>query len=366
MDMGQSSAGHGQKMMRKTVTAILILGAGAAKAQEPPPTIHNIPCQTACAHSTGPVPIAETRTLGEYPDTMIRDKVEGYVQFDVRVTEQGDAGELSLIAAVGPPELVRETAQAVKSWKWKPATLEGKPVAVNTLTQMTFRSGVRPGARREFLSAYQDARKHIENEQWSEAKAVLDVAERSSKLNLYERGMLANLAAQVAMKQGDYFEARRASLLASNHSSTVLPRPVALGLWQTLIRASFAMGDVVGGMEAFDQLKSKGFGRPDTPIAKFVAEEKAKADATPMLAMSARIPQPEFAESLKLGLYRRLFTFTDVTGKLDRVVLGCKQQAIESEITEGAEWRVPANFSECDILVYGTPGTTFKLVQANP
>jgi TonB family protein len=319
-----------------------------------------------CANSTDPVPIAETRTLGEYPDTMIRDKVEGYVQFDVRVTEQGDAGELSLIAAVGPPELVRETAQAVKTWKWKPATLEGKPVAINTLTQMTFRSGVRPGARREFLTAYQGARKHIENEQWSEAKAVLDSAEGSPNLNLYERGMLANLAAQVAMKQGDYFEARRTSQLASNHSSTVLPRPVALGLWRTLIQASFAVGDIVGGLDAFDQLKSKGFGDPDTPIAKFVAEEKAKADAMPMLAISARIPQPGFAESLRLGLYRRVFSFKEVTGKLDRFVLSCKQQAVEFQVTDDGEWRVPANFSECNILVQGTPGTTFKVVQANP
>lgn len=352
--------------MRKTIAAIFILGAGAAKAEEPLPAIHNIPCPATCANSTGLEAIRETRTLGEYPDTMIREKVEGYVQFDVRVTEQGDAGELSLIAAVGPPELVRETAKAVKTWKWKPATLEGKPVAVNTMTQMTFRSGVRPGARREFLTAYQDARKYIESEQWGEAKAVLDAAEGSPNLNLYERGMLANLAAQVALKQGDYFEARRASLLASNHSATVLPRPVALGLWRTLIQSSFAIGDIVGGLDAFDQLKSKGFGGPDTAIATFVAEEKAKADGAPILSMSGKIPQPENAESLKLGLYRRVFTFKDVNGQLDRFVLSCKQQAIESKITDGAEWRVPANFSECDIRVHGTPGTTFKVVQANP
>lgn len=349
--------------MRKLIAAIFLFGVGAAKAEEPP--VHNITCLAACANATKLEAIAETRTIGEYPTAMVRDAVEGYVQFDVWVTEQGDAGELSLIAAVGPPELVRETALAVKNWKWKPVVLEGKPVAVNTKIQMTFRSGLRPGARREFLSSYQEVRQHIENERWSEAKAVLDVAQSSPRLNLYERGMLANAAAQVAMKQGDYFEAQRASLLASNHSSTVLPRPVALGLWQTIIRSSFALGDVVGALEAFDMLKSKGFGGPDTPIAKFVAEEKAKADAMPVLAMSGKIPQPQDAESLKLGLYRRAFTFKEVNGQLDKLILSCKQQATESRITDGAEWRVPANFSECDIRVHGTPGTTFKVVQTN-
>ena len=67
-----------------------------------------------------------------------------------------------------------------------------------------------------------------------------------------------------------------------------------------------------------------------------------------------------------LGLYRRVFTFKDVKGTLDRFVLNCKQQAIESKIADNAEWRIPPNFSECNIRVHGTPGTTFKVVQANP
>jgi hypothetical protein len=82
--------------------------------------------------------------------------------------------------------------------------------------------------------------------------------------------------------------------------------------------------------------------------------------------MSARIPRPEDAESLFLGLYRPVFTFKDVNGHLDRFILSCKQQAIESKITDNAEWRIPASFSECNIRVHGTPGTTFKVVQANP
>lgn len=352
--------------MRKQIAAIFLLGVGAAKAEEPLPTIYNIPCQKACANSTGLEPIRETRTLGQYPSVMSAQGTEGFVQFDVKVTEQGDAGELSLVAFAGPPEMIRATAQAVKNWKWKPATLEGKPVAVTTLTQMTYRGPAQPGAGPRVISAYQKARDYIGSEQWGEARAVLDEAQASPKLNLYERGMLANIAASVAMKQNDYFEARRASALALNHSADVLPKSVVMGLWRTRIYASLALGDIVGGLEAFDRLKAKRYGDVDEAIAKFVAEARAKADSMQVFGMSARIPRPEDAESLFLGLYRRVFTFRDVKGTLDRFVLSCKQQAIESKITDNAEWRIPASFSECNIRVHGTPGTTFTVVQANP
>lgn len=352
--------------MRKLIAVIILFSAGAAKAEEPLPTIHNIPCEKTCANSTGLEPIPGTRTLPQYPTEMRRDGIEGFVQFDVKVTEQGDAGDLSLVAFAGPPGMIRATEQAVKNWKWKPATLEGKPVAVTTLTQMTFRWQAQPGARSQTMHAYHKARGHMESEQWSEARAVLDEVQANPRLNLYERGMLANIAAHVAMKQSDYFEARRASALALNHSVDVLPKPVVLGLWRTRVYASFALGDIVGGLDAFDQLKAKRYGNVDESIAKFVAESKAKADSMPVFGMSARIPRPEDAESLFLGLYRRVFTFKDVNGKLDRFILSCKQQAIESKIADNAEWRIPANFSECNIRVHGTPGTTFKVVQANP
>ena len=296
---------------------------------------------------------------------MKADGDEGFVQFDVKVTEQGDAGELSLVAVAGPSEMIRATAEAVKNWKWKPATLEGKPVAVTTLTQMTFRSQMSTGARSAVTRAYNQARRHIDDELWTEARAVLDEAQASPKLNLYERGMLANIAAQVALKQKDYFEARRASALALNHSVDVLPKPVVMGLWRTRIYASIALGDIVGGLDAFDQLKAKRYGDVDASIVKFVAEARAKVVSMPAFGMSARIPRPEDAESLFLGLYRPVFTFKDVKGTLDRFILSCKQQAIESKITDNAEWRIPPNFSECNIRVHGTPGTTFLIVQAN-
>ncbi len=353
--------------MRKLIAAILLMGVGAAKAEEPLPTIHNIPCQTVCANSTGLVPITETRRIPSYPMSMSDQRVEGFVIYNVLVTEKGDIGEITPVTVVGPKDMVRAIARVVMDWKWKPATLEGKPVKIDTNISFLFRLPNEPvGARPPTARLYRRAAMFINEKKYAEALAALHEAQDQEKLNLYERGMLSNMAAQISLQQGDYFEAHRASEFALAHSASVLPSSVVRDLWRSRILASFALGDIVDGLDSFDKLKAMKGAAPDPAIAKYVEDMRAKADGLPVFGTSAKIPQPDDADSRVLGLYRRIFTFKDVKGALDRFVLNCKQQAIESKITDSAEWRIPANFSECSVRVHGAPGTTFKLIQANP
>lgn len=352
--------------MRKTIAAIFILGAGAAKAEEPLPIIYNLPCLTVCANSTGLVPVAETRTIPSYPSSMVADGVEGFVVYNVLVTEKGDVGEITSARVVGPQAMVRAIARVVNEWKWKPATLEGKPVATNTNINFIFRMPNEPvGARPRTIELYTRAMRFVNDKKYADALVALDEAQSKESLNLYERGMLANMTAQVALQQEDFFEAHRASVFALGHSAEVLPVSVVRNLWRTRVLAAFARGDIVDGLVSMDRLKAVEWVGLD-PLIKYVQDMRAKADAMPVFGTSAKIPKPEDGDSLTLGLYRRVFTFKDVKGTLDRFVLSCRQQAIRSKITDNAEWRIPANFSECNISVFGAPGTTFKLVQANP
>jgi hypothetical protein len=104
---------------------------------------------------------------------------------------------------------------------------------------------------------------------------------------------------------------------------------------------------------------------PASPIVKLVEDSRARAESATVFGTDAKIPEDGVGgDGVAVGLYRRNFAFTHVTGSLDRFTLSCKQQAVESKITPSAEWHVPKSWSDCHILVRGTPGTTFKLAQA--
>lgn len=337
-----------------------------AHAEEELPTIHTLPCHGVCANSTDAVGISQPKPA--WPSQFLDEAayVEGYVRLHYKIKTDGHVSDISVISVVGPKLFAERTVNAVKDWIYKPATLEGKVVEKCHTLLLIFNIGqwAQRGARPAIAQAYEKAIRSAKDEKWDEAQAILTEALSRPKLNLYERGMLANISSLLALGKADYWEAHRLSTEALNFSGKDLPRLVRRTLLQTRIKAASMLGDIVDALDAADEFKSEGFDAADL-IVKYVGDVREKADAMPVFAMSVKIPETEQGESAYLSLYRRTFAFQDIKGSLSGFTLSCKQQAIASKITETAEWRVPKSWSECSILVRGAPGTTFKIVQAN-
>jgi hypothetical protein len=254
----------------------------------------------------------------------------------------------------------------VKNWIYKPATLDGQSVATCHTLIATFRmkGWGPPGGRPEIVEAYRKAVASAKDGKWDEAQAILSEALSRPKLNLYERGMLANVSSLIAMQKADYLEAHRLSVEALAFSSEDIPKSVRQNLLRIRVRSASLLGDIVDALDATDKLKSMEKLDPSDPTIKIVETIQSKADEMPVFAISAKIPEADQGDSTYFGLYRRNFGFQDIKGSLSGFTLNCKQQSIESKITETAEWHVPKSWSDCRVLVRGTPGTTFKLAQA--
>ncbi len=65
-------------------------------------------------------------------------------------------------------------------------------------------------------------------------------------------------------------------------------------------------------------------------------------------------------------MLRRSFGFADIKGSLTKFHLRCETHGIESPVTDSATWTIPPSWTKCNILVEGTPGTTFKFGEAQP
>jgi protein TonB len=72
----------------------------------------------------------------EYPPMARQARIEGTVRLRLRVDERGNVGAVSYVS--GPELLAPAARAAVRRWKYRPATLNGDPVAVDTEVEVNF------------------------------------------------------------------------------------------------------------------------------------------------------------------------------------------------------------------------------------
>jgi TonB family protein len=71
-----------------------------------------------------------------YPPEALRARVSGQVRFTVIVATDGTIQDIQLVS--GDPLLVDAARDAVRQWRYKPTTLDGRPVEVITLVDVNF------------------------------------------------------------------------------------------------------------------------------------------------------------------------------------------------------------------------------------
>lgn len=345
---------------------ILVATAGRSAAQDGEqalPSLHNLPCMKDCGDFTAAVPAK--RPMPAYP-TGNTGFAEGYVWVRFRILPDGRVDNVSAMQVLGLQDFADRAVAAVKEWTYKPATLKGTPIEINRATMITFdANGPKQYriTRPEFDHVYRNAVSDIKDGKLDEALAKVRDAQLWPKLTFYERGMLGNLGGKVAIEKKDYLQAHALTMFSTQWGLGELDPPVVQSLLQTRVESAASLGDIVDMLDSFTALKSmKGFDGAG-PLAKLVADTQTKADSLPVFGMSAAIPAG--GTGGYYGLYRRIFTFKGISGSLENFFLGCDQGAVESKISDNAEWRVPKSWSNCRLAVSGAPGTTFKIVQAN-
>ncbi len=73
----------------------------------------------------------------KYPADAKRARIEGKVVLSTVISEKGDVEQLKVVS--GPKQLRQSALDAVQQWKYKPYLVNGKPVAVQTTINVTYR-----------------------------------------------------------------------------------------------------------------------------------------------------------------------------------------------------------------------------------
>ncbi|HZQ39409.1 MAG TPA: energy transducer TonB, partial [Rhizomicrobium sp.] len=291
--MGLKTLARSIAMLGLALTGIF--GMAARAEDEPLPTIHTVVCEKACANSTGPV--ADSHPIPRFPQDNIAwygTYVEGYVLLHYTIKADGHVSDITMLELVGPKNFADSTLDTVKDWTYKPATLDGKPVPTCQTLLVTFTVPWEvPGGRPEVIHLYDSAVRQIKDSKLDEAMVSLSDAMTMPKLNFYERGMIANLSSMILINKGDYLEAQRLAKLATDHGLDELKPTVVRNLWETRIKASLALGDMVDALNSLDRLKKVSGFDETSPVVKLVESTRAKADSAPVFLTTGKIPDSD-------------------------------------------------------------------------
>jgi TonB family protein len=107
------------------VVAAFALGVGSA--QDAPKRVSKADGLNAVTSKVSP----------EYPPMARQLKIEGAVELEALVTENGTVEKVNIVS--GNPVLTRPASDAVKKWKFAPFTSEGKPTKALVPVSMSFK-----------------------------------------------------------------------------------------------------------------------------------------------------------------------------------------------------------------------------------
>ncbi len=77
------------------------------------------------------------RVEPEYPEAALQQKIQGTVVLEVHIGTDGTVQDVQVVS--GPPQLAEASSAAVKQWRFKPRTANGRRVEMQTSVTLNFR-----------------------------------------------------------------------------------------------------------------------------------------------------------------------------------------------------------------------------------
>ena len=114
------------KPFRIVIAAVLLWNI-AAFSQEAQKKVSRAEAETAVL----------TRIQPQYPNAARQLRIQGLVELEVMVNSAGEVEKVNIVS--GNPVLTRPAAEAVKKWKFKQFTIEGKPVSADVPVTINFK-----------------------------------------------------------------------------------------------------------------------------------------------------------------------------------------------------------------------------------
>jgi TonB family protein len=358
--------------MRNLLVATVVALAGSLAVPSAPHSARaDDTAQTSLESGTFAKPIK--RKLRSFPKSEAAAGIEGWVEVSYVIKPDGTVGETIIENSSGRKAFERATIGSIKHWLYEPATMNGEPIEqCHTRVRIMFTLEEGPywnrGAKRSFKKHYKRAQQLLKNGKLDEAQTKIDEIATQFTTNHYERSSLSILRSLLQEEQGD-MEAKLESLqVAALTDGEFLEPEVYVMVLVNIFDLQIHFQQYADALKTFEKLEQLDIdSETEAKLKQIVNRIDEVRTSDQILAIEGEIGEAR-EENDGAGMWfhtllRRTAGIEAVSGSLERVELRCDWRRVKAKPEKGRAWRIPPEWGDCSIYVFGEPGSTFQLLE---
>lgn len=306
------------------------------------------------------------RAEPEYPLSAVKRGHEGSVELNFVISKEGKVVDPIITAATGPKSFHRAAIEAIRNWRYQPATLNGEVIEqANASVRLDWYLDGNFGASKYFRKRFKEIQISIAEEKLAQAGDQLDSLERKLS-NHYEYAWYWWLRGQTQLGLSDIPGAHYSlsKAITYNHGADfdsgheVLSAEVYRKAHEQLFMAEVFLKNYSDALAYYETLKE--LGEVDAAIKDKAQKVRALIDSPQALSLTAEIDD---SEAWYYDLNRRAFSVDVKSGRLDKLEVRCQKKRQYFDNTPNTKWTIPASWGACGLLVHGAEGTQFEMVE---
>lgn len=318
-------------------------------------------------HSASAAPKALEQGDPVYPSQAASVDQEGWVQLSPVVDGAGKPSRVQVLDGAPGGVFERSALDAVAAW-----TFEADASAAHRSLKrhvLVFDRNRYQKPSPEFVDTYGRVQKEIKEDRLDAAKASIDHLRSLGRKTQYEVAFL-----DIAL--GTYYAAKKESVLAIRYLTRAtmatgehLTPATRAGLLKMRFNLQTSVGDLTGALLTYGSIKELGdeISRKD-PIHDLAERIVTFIAGGDRLVATGRLHDacPTCSQTTATGLHRMArskFYIANVEGAIQGFQIFCDRHWADVSFDETLQWSLAEDWGTCDLLVSGSEGTTYRVVE---
>lgn len=281
------------------------------------------------------------------------------------VGADGEAKDPQVLRSMGHADFGNTALRALGKMRFKPATVDGKPVAsAGTYRYHYTLEGPRGNPRRftGLIDAFAKALAEGDRETIDAALAALETVGSS---NHREHAYLHFARFNYAQKYGNALEQMHnlhgaLSFADTTEEPVFLPAAAQPGLWRALLALQIQNQFFADALDTWAIMQATGDEEAQASFARPIqAIEMVRSNDAEMII---EFSLPESGE-LWHSLFKRRLYISGGEGDVSGMELYCDAGHTELKLERDFDYELPASLGSCEARISGAPGASFFLVQ---
>ncbi|MCO7200670.1 energy transducer TonB [Pseudoalteromonas sp. OANN1] len=307
---------------------------------------------------------AVERVAPQYPRNVALVGGEGWVTLSYIINEDGSVASPIVENSSGQKGFERAALRAIKRWQYSPATKDGKPIkqCKNSVMFSFNMSDAEEGASRGFVRSYRNINNLLDESKLIEAKEHIDKLAKKGRWNRYEEAYFNLVKAryfQLTAEPRQELEAHKGIIW---HGKDIVKSELYANALINAIKLQTQLQEYKGALKNHKKLMElDGQDTYKSAVQPVIDEIVALiADKNKMLVIAAEIKNDDVWTHT---LARPNFAIAEVSGALHTLEVRCDNQFSQFKFAENMQWNIPKSWGECNVVVFGEPNSSFKLIE---